>query len=83
MTDASVYAALDEQVLATMLQKAKRELFILKETEPDPGNWRAHNINLAFAQQNVIKITDALKIKASSAAEQRSVGDYRNNFPNR
>ena len=66
MTDASVYAAFDEQILVSMLHKAEKELFMMKNTEPEPGKWREHNINLAFAQQNVIKITDALKIKATS-----------------
>ena len=73
MTDASVYAAFDEQILVSMLQKAEKELFMLKNTEPEPGKWREHNINLAFAQQNVVKLTDALKIKATKA--EPSVGD--------
>ena len=66
---ASDYASFSDQVLASMLHDAEKELFTLENTTPDPSQEQNYKIDVAFAKQNVVKLTEALKAKANKSLE--------------
>ncbi|MAB74959.1 MAG: hypothetical protein CMO47_00650 [Verrucomicrobiales bacterium] len=69
---ASVYASLSEQVLVSNLQNAEKELYILENTDPEAGKEADHRARIAFAKQNVQKLTDAIMAKSKQKAETTS-----------
>ena len=63
------YALFSEKVLASMLQKAELDLFLLENKVPATGTDTDHQIRVKFAQQTVAKLADALQIKSQNYKE--------------
>ena len=78
---ASDYTSFSDDVLASMLQDAEKKFFMLQNIEPEAGQENNHRIELAFAKQNVAKLTEALKAKSKEASgpNEESSFSARNN----
>ena len=75
------YALFSEEVLASMLQKADLDLFVLENKEPGIGTDSDHQLKVTFAQQTVTKLTDALQIKSRNFLKETSfTSDKRQGF---
>ena len=52
-----------------MLQNAEKELFTLKNTVPEADKEADHKVQVAFNEQSVAKLTDAIAAKAKAKSE--------------